>query len=102
MPAFEAIGAVPTAAPGLAIEDVSVKYGAVRAVRNVSFAVPPGTVAVLLGANGAGKSSLLGAVMGLVPTSARADLAHRRRWFQVGADQARCPCPGPARHRARP
>ena len=70
MPAFEADpGAVPTAAPGLAIEDVSVKYGAVHAVRNVSFAVPPGTVAVLLGANGAGKSSLLGAVMGLVPTS---------------------------------
>jgi branched-chain amino acid transport system ATP-binding protein len=59
-----------TAAPALEIDGLSVAYGGARAVDNVSLAVPGGRVIALLGANGAGKSSLLQAVIGLVPATA--------------------------------
>ena len=54
----------------LTIESLSVTYGAVKAVRNVSLTVEEGEIVSLLGPNGAGKSSLLSAVMGLQPASA--------------------------------
>ena len=50
----------------LAIENLSVAYGDLFAVRDVSFAVEQGTVFVLLGANGAGKTSILRTVSGLL------------------------------------
>jgi branched-chain amino acid transport system ATP-binding protein len=51
----------------LAIANLSVAYGDVIAVRDVSFAVAAGEIFVLLGANGAGKTSILRCVSGLVP-----------------------------------
>jgi branched-chain amino acid transport system ATP-binding protein len=60
-------GAAP---PALKIDGLEVHYGPLRAVNNVSFVVPAGELVVLLGANGAGKSSLLKAVMGLEPAAA--------------------------------
>jgi branched-chain amino acid transport system ATP-binding protein len=48
----------------LSIDDLSVRYGAIGAVTNLSLDVPPGSVVTILGANGAGKSTLLGAIMG--------------------------------------
>jgi branched-chain amino acid transport system ATP-binding protein len=51
----------------LEISDVTVRYGAITAVDRFSGSVSDGDVAVVLGANGAGKSSLLRAVVGLVP-----------------------------------
>ncbi|MEZ5667920.1 MAG: ABC transporter ATP-binding protein [Alphaproteobacteria bacterium] len=56
-----------TGTPLLSIDGLAVSYGAVQAVRGVSLAVGKGEAVALLGANGAGKSSLLNAVMGLVP-----------------------------------
>ncbi len=53
--------------PILTIEGVSVSYGRVAAVRDVSFAAPEGGLITLIGANGAGKTSVLNAVAGLVP-----------------------------------
>ncbi len=50
----------------LELQDVSVSYGPVRAVRNVDLRVRPGEVVAILGANGAGKSSIVKAVIGLV------------------------------------
>jgi len=50
----------------LAVEQLSVSYGDLRAVLEVSFAVDDGAVFVLLGANGAGKTSILRAISGLV------------------------------------
>ncbi len=47
------------------------RYGAVEAVHGVSFGVESGQVTALIGANGAGKSSTLAAISGLVPASAR-------------------------------
>jgi branched-chain amino acid transport system ATP-binding protein len=51
----------------LEIDDLSVRYGALVAVRDVSLRVEAGEIVTVIGANGAGKSSLLGAVAGLVP-----------------------------------
>jgi branched-chain amino acid transport system ATP-binding protein len=53
----------------LELHDVHVRYGRVHAVRGVSLNVGPGEIVAVLGANGAGKSSLLKAVMGLEPTT---------------------------------
>lgn len=54
----------------LRIADLSCSYGPVRAVRGVSFDLAEGAVACILGANGAGKSTTLKAVSGLVQPSA--------------------------------
>jgi len=50
----------------LVVEDLSVHYGGVYAVRNISFTVPAGQAVGVIGANGAGKTSTLKAVLGLV------------------------------------
>ena len=51
----------------LAVEKLSVRYGAVDAVRGVSLEVKPGQIIGLIGPNGAGKSSTLHAIMGSAP-----------------------------------
>jgi branched-chain amino acid transport system ATP-binding protein len=51
----------------LEVTDLSVRYGEVEAVRGLSLTVAEGSVVVLLGANGAGKSSTLNAIAGLAP-----------------------------------
>jgi branched-chain amino acid transport system ATP-binding protein len=53
----------------LAVEELSVRYGAVDAVRGLSFEVQPGRIVGLIGPNGAGKSSTLHAIMGSAPIS---------------------------------
>jgi|SRR5579872_31149 len=53
----------------LTVENLAVRYGGVTAVRSVSFTVSPGQSVGLIGANGAGKTSTLRALMGLVPRS---------------------------------
>jgi branched-chain amino acid transport system ATP-binding protein len=50
----------------LEIEDLSVSYGAVKALQGVTFSAKPGQITAVLGANGAGKSTLLRTVSGLV------------------------------------
>ena len=51
----------------LSLESLEVRYGGVRAVRGVSFDVASGEIVALIGANGAGKSSTLHAIMGVAP-----------------------------------
>ena len=54
----------------LSVRHLSVAYGPIRALDDVSLEIRPGTISLLAGANGAGKSSLLRACSGLVaPTS---------------------------------
>jgi branched-chain amino acid transport system ATP-binding protein len=54
----------------LKLEQLEVNYGAVRALKNVSLEVRRGEVVALLGANGAGKSTTLRAISGLVKAKA--------------------------------
>lgn len=49
----------------LRVEGISVSYGPVRAVDNVSIEVNEGEIVVLIGANGAGKTTLLRAILGV-------------------------------------
>ncbi|SNS95202.1 amino acid/amide ABC transporter ATP-binding protein 2, HAAT family [Geodermatophilus pulveris] len=52
--------------PILSVEDLRVTYGRVEAVRGVSFTAEQGSLVTLVGANGAGKSSVINAVSGLL------------------------------------
>jgi branched-chain amino acid transport system ATP-binding protein len=51
----------------LSIKDLSVRYGAVEALKGISIEVPAGSIVALLGANGAGKTSTMRSISGLVP-----------------------------------
>ena len=54
----------------LKVHDLSVHYGGIHAVQDISFEVPDGQIVTLIGANGAGKSTILRTIAGLVrPTS---------------------------------
>jgi branched-chain amino acid transport system ATP-binding protein len=50
----------------LKVEDIQVYYGAIHAIKGVSFHVAPGEIVALIGANGAGKSTILKTVSGLM------------------------------------
>ena len=53
----------------LTLENVEVFYGAIRALQGISLEIKAGEIVTLIGANGAGKSSTLRAISGLVPTT---------------------------------
>ena len=50
----------------LEVKGLCVSYGGIQAVKDISFVVPKGEVVTLIGANGAGKSSTLRSIVGLV------------------------------------
>ncbi|MCU0937057.1 MAG: ABC transporter ATP-binding protein [Gammaproteobacteria bacterium] len=54
-------------APQLEVRDLEVHYDGIRALHGVSFTVYPGEIVTLVGANGAGKTSVLRAISGLTP-----------------------------------
>ncbi|MBP1578027.1 MAG: ABC transporter ATP-binding protein [Oscillospiraceae bacterium] len=49
------------------VKDLQVNYGGIEAVKGISFEVPEKSIVTLIGANGAGKSTTLRAIAGLVP-----------------------------------
>jgi branched-chain amino acid transport system ATP-binding protein len=51
--------------PTLSIDKLDVRYGQIRATRSLSFSVGDGEIVALVGANGAGKSSTLKAIIGI-------------------------------------
>ena len=51
----------------LEVNDLNVYYGAIHAIKNISFEIKKGEIVTLIGANGAGKTSTLHAVSGLLP-----------------------------------
>jgi branched-chain amino acid transport system ATP-binding protein len=75
----------------LVLEGLSVHYGGISAVRDVSFTVPTGQVVGLIGANGAGKTSTLKALLGLVPRKVETLRVH-------GTDMRRTPARDMVRH----
>jgi branched-chain amino acid transport system ATP-binding protein len=63
------------AAPILALDDVSLSFGGVKALAHVDLAVRPGDIHAVIGPNGAGKSSLINIISGLYrPDSGRVRL----------------------------
>jgi branched-chain amino acid transport system ATP-binding protein len=67
----------------LTVENLSVNYGPIRAVRGVSFAVPEGQIVTLVGANGAGKTTIMHTISGLLrPAGGQITLAGQAitRW----------------------
>ena len=50
----------------LEIKDLHVHYGGIHAVQGVSMRIPQGRIVTLIGANGAGKSSVIRSISGLV------------------------------------
>ena len=55
----------------LSLEGLSIRYGAIEAVKGIALGVREGEIITLVGANGAGKSSILRAISGLVPFEGR-------------------------------
>lgn len=74
----------------LRIEELAVRYGGIVALSGISIDVPAGETVLLVGANGAGKSSTINAVIGLVP-------AIGGRIVLDGVDITRVPCERRAR-----
>lgn len=53
----------------LKVENINVHYGVINDIKNVSFEVNKGEIVALIGANGAGKTSIMHAISGLIKTS---------------------------------
>lgn len=70
----------------LTVEKLNVRYGGIVALQDVSIEVKKGESVLLVGSNGAGKSSLINAVIGLVP-------AVSGRILLDGKDISAVPCP---------
>ena len=62
----------------LEVRDLRVSYGAIEALKGVSLTLDQGEIVTLIGANGAGKSTTLRSIMGLVPASGGEILFHGR------------------------
>jgi branched-chain amino acid transport system ATP-binding protein len=77
-------------APLLSVEDLHVSYGKAHVVHGVSFTVGRGEFVVMLGRNGAGKSTILNAFAGLTPS-------RRGRVTLDGQDLSRAPAGGRVR-----
>ena len=54
----------------LTVKDLQVHYGGIQALRGISLSVEKGEIITLIGANGAGKSTTMNAIMGIVPKAA--------------------------------
>jgi branched-chain amino acid transport system ATP-binding protein len=52
----------------LKVENISVNYGAIKALHNVSFQINKGEIVALIGANGAGKTTILNTISNIVPS----------------------------------
>lgn len=71
----------------LKIKDLYVRYGGIQALKGISFEVPKGKVVTLIGANGAGKSTSLKAICGLVqPNGGEIDFKRNSILGQKTAD----------------
>ncbi len=76
---------MPTAL--LSLENVAVSYGNIRALQGISLEIAEGEVVTLIGANGAGKSTTLRAISGLVPVAGGRIVFGGQEISSLGADK---------------
>ena len=76
-----------SAAPLLAVRDLVVRYGQIEALHGVSIEVFPGEVVALIGSNGAGKSTTLRAMSGIIPVASGSVLFDGREITNLRGDQ---------------
>ena len=83
-----------TTTPLIEARGLTVRYGSKTAVDHIDFAIPPGRVVGLLGHNGAGKTSLMKAMVGLVPCSGELRvLGHQPQRERVAMLESLCYIP---------
>jgi len=70
----------------LEVRDLKVSYGGIEAVRGISFDVPQGQIVTLIGANGAGKSSTLRAIVGLEKAAEGSIAFNRQELRNLGTE----------------
>jgi ABC-type branched-subunit amino acid transport system ATPase component len=84
------LGGVVDQTPTLEAKGVTVRFGGLVALSDVSVSVPPGTIVGLVGPNGAGKTTLFGVVSGLLrPNTGEVFLEGRRVTSMSAAKRAR-------------
>jgi branched-chain amino acid transport system ATP-binding protein len=71
----------------LILENIEVSYGPIKALKNVSLEIAAGEIVTLIGANGAGKSTTLRAISGLVPSQRGRILFEDKEITNTPADQ---------------
>ncbi|MDR2600720.1 MAG: ABC transporter ATP-binding protein [Oscillospiraceae bacterium] len=71
----------------LTIKDLKISYGAIEAVKGINLEVHEGRITALLGANGAGKTSTLRAISGLVPSSGGSIKFYEKEISKLSADK---------------
>jgi branched-chain amino acid transport system ATP-binding protein len=69
----------------LSVENLSVSYGRIKALHGISFQVDEGEIVCIIGANGAGKSTTLWAISGLVPVEPGSQITY------MGEDRLKYP-----------
>ncbi len=73
----------------LKVDNLSVHYGMIQAVRDVSFEVNEGEVVSLIGANGAGKTTILRTLSGLVrPSSGKIEFLGQEIQKNAGSEKS--------------
>ena len=77
----------PTNPPLLTLDSVEVSYGAIRALQGISLEIRAGEIVTLIGANGAGKSTTLRAISGLIPTRSGRILFEGKEIANLSADR---------------
>ena len=71
----------------LKVDDINVYYGSIHAIKGISFEVNEGEIVTLIGANGAGKSTTLNTISGLLHSK-----TGHIEFMRDGGSSSRCPC----------